>query len=508
MKYSVPLLALATTALGAQVKKRGYYDYDNETTTLTTYTTVTTCPVTSTYTKEGSTYCVTDLTTSTIVVTECHGCGIKTVPGEDTTIYDHQTRYATRTTVCPVTETYTQEGHTYITTKTIEEIVPTTYIESVPGEDTTVYDHETRYATHTTVCPVTETYTEAGNVYTKTYITTKTIEEIVPTTYIESVPGEDTTVYDHETRYATHTTVCPVTETYTEAGNTYTKTYITTKTIEEVIPTTYVESIKLPDSTVNQQVTKYTTQTSLCPVTTTEYINGEYITKRRKVFTSTKIIVTQVPTVIHETKSLPGNTATEYEVEKTTITELVPVTSVETIHGEEKTITFTSTKVIVTEVPSVVEQTEFIPGETETAYQVQKTTHTELIPVTEVRTEKGEAITVTFTSTKVVIEKIPTTIEAIQTIYETDTNQEVQTKYSQVYYTVGGGTVVQTVPGKPTTYVVPKTSVVSVPPVTVTSEQAPPATSAPVEVPTGAAQANKAPVLALMAGVAGALALL
>ncbi|KAF4968743.1 hypothetical protein FZEAL_10344, partial [Fusarium zealandicum] len=109
MKFGAALLVLATSALAHQIRRGDDYseeyengddygnggdDYDNGgddygdeggndyggddsgngdygvTKGATTYTTVTVCPVTYTHTKEGSTYCVTELTTSTIVVTE------------------------------------------------------------------------------------------------------------------------------------------------------------------------------------------------------------------------------------------------------------------------------------------------------------------------------------------------------------------------------------------------------------------------------------------------------
>lgn len=61
MKFGASLLLLATSALANEVQERGdgYYGGDHGgghggTKTLTTYTTVTTCPVTSTYTKEGT----------------------------------------------------------------------------------------------------------------------------------------------------------------------------------------------------------------------------------------------------------------------------------------------------------------------------------------------------------------------------------------------------------------------------------------------------------------------
>ncbi|KAI9822387.1 MAG: hypothetical protein M1827_000106 [Pycnora praestabilis] len=51
-----------------------------QTETLTTYTTVTTCPITSTYTSSSSTWVQTVLTTSTIVITSCKGGCSNTTP--------------------------------------------------------------------------------------------------------------------------------------------------------------------------------------------------------------------------------------------------------------------------------------------------------------------------------------------------------------------------------------------------------------------------------------------
>jgi hypothetical protein len=54
MKFSVAILALAASALGYDLEVRGGHKGEAETTTLVTYTTVTTCPVTSTYTEKGT----------------------------------------------------------------------------------------------------------------------------------------------------------------------------------------------------------------------------------------------------------------------------------------------------------------------------------------------------------------------------------------------------------------------------------------------------------------------
>lgn len=47
----------------------------------------------------------------------------------------------------------------------------------------------------------------------------------------------------------TYTTVCPVTETYTKPGHTYTTTYTTTSTVETVVPTTIVITKTAPPVT-------------------------------------------------------------------------------------------------------------------------------------------------------------------------------------------------------------------------------------------------------------------
>jgi hypothetical protein len=78
MKADFTILALATAAFANVLEARW------PATTLTTYTTTTVCPVTSTHTEGGHTQVITTLTTSTITVTACHGCET-TVEGSTTT---------------------------------------------------------------------------------------------------------------------------------------------------------------------------------------------------------------------------------------------------------------------------------------------------------------------------------------------------------------------------------------------------------------------------------------
>lgn len=80
--------------------------------------TVTTCPITSTKYEDGTTKVVTELTTSTITVTSCLDCeGVITIPGPTGHEYTTTEVLVTYTTLCPVTETITEPGHSkYICT--------------------------------------------------------------------------------------------------------------------------------------------------------------------------------------------------------------------------------------------------------------------------------------------------------------------------------------------------------------------------------------------------------
>lgn len=487
MKFGAALLVLATTALAQNIRRGDYgeddysnggdeygsggeeygdsgddgygdkggdeggdYGYGGDygvTKTAVTYTTVTTCPVTYTHTKEGTTYCVTELTTSTIVVTETKDVHV-TVKQPDVTKEYTDVQYATRTTVCPVTVTETVGGEVitkvYTTTSLIQEVVKTTEYEKVKQPDVTKHETEVEYTTRTTVCPVTITKTIAGEVVTEVYTTTSVIEEVVKSTDYEHVKQPDITKYETDVEYTTRTTVCPVTITKTIAGEVVVETYTTTSVIEEKVQTTEYEHVKQPDVTKYATDVIYYTKTSLCPVTLTKTIEGEVITE---VYTSTDYIVEKVETTIYDQVKKPDVTKNEHVVVYNTKYSLCPITVTKTI--------------------------------------------------------EGEVVTNVYTSTSVIVEKVETTIPAYETIVKTVGQGEVVTQYSKIVYTVGGGTVYETVAPQPTTVQLPETEVVTQPEVTVPATP----TEAPVEVPTGAAAANKAPALAFMAGVVGAIAL-
>ncbi len=111
-----------------------------ETTTMVTYTTTTTCPVTSTYSQNSTTYYSTMLSTSTLTVTSCKGgCPTPSVyttpksPPMPTTM----TTYTTLTT-CPVTSTYSSDSTTYYsTTQSTSTVTITTCKYGCPTTGTT-----------------------------------------------------------------------------------------------------------------------------------------------------------------------------------------------------------------------------------------------------------------------------------------------------------------------------------------------------------------------------------
>ncbi|KAM6527090.1 hypothetical protein FSOLCH5_003162 [Fusarium solani] len=548
MKFGAALLVLATTALAQNIRRRDDYgeeDYGNGgdeygsggeeygdggddgygdnggdnggddggdygyggdygvTKTAVTYTTVTTCPVTYTHTQEGTTYCVTELTTSTIVVTETKDVHV-TVKKPDVTKEYTDVEYATRTTVCPVTVTETIGGEVitkvYTTTSVIQEVVKSTDYEHVKQPDITKHETEVEYITRTTVCPVTITKTIAGEVITEVYTTTSVIEEVVKSTDYEHVKQPDITKHETEVEYSTRTTVCPVTITKTIAGEVVTEVYTTTSVIEEVVKSTDYEHVKQPDITKHETEVEYITRTTVCPVTITKTIAGEVVVE---TYTTTSVIEEKVQTTEYEHVKQPDVTKYATDVIYYTRTSLCPVTVTKTIEGEVITEVYTSTDYIVEKVETTIYDQVKKPDVTKQEHVVVYNTKYSLCPITVTKTIEGEVVTNVYTSTSVIVEKVETTIPAYETIVKTVGQGEVVTQYSKIVYTVGGGTVYETVAPQPTTVQLPETEVVTKPEVTIPATP----TEAPVEVPTGAAAANKAPALAFMAGVVGAIAL-
>jgi hypothetical protein len=348
---------------------------------------------------------------------------------------------------------------------------------------------------------VTVTKTIAGEVVTETYTTTSVIEEVVKSTDYEHVKQPDVTKHETDVVYRTRTTVCPVTVTKTIAGEVVTQTYTTTSVIEEVVKSTDYEHVKQPDVTKHETDVVYRTRTTVCPVTVTKTIAGEVVTQ---TYTTTSVIEEVVKSTDYEHVKQPDVTKFETDVVYHTKTNVYPVTVTNTIAGEVITKVYTSTEYVVEKVHTTVYNQVKKPDVTKHETDVVYHTKYEVYPVTVTKTVEGEVITNVITSTSVIVEKVATTVPVVETIVKTIGKGEVVTQYSKVYHTVGGGTVYETVAPQPTTVQAPETEVVTQPEVTVPATP----TIAPKPVATGAATAKKAPVFAFMAGILGAVALI
>jgi hypothetical protein len=152
--------------------------------------------------------------------------------------------------------------------------------------------------TTTTYCPVTSTTVEQG---TTKYVTTYTTSTITVTSCIGGCGTEVTvtapsTTTSTETEVTTYyTTTCPVTETTTISGKEVTIVYTTTSIVQVVVPTTVEAYTTLAPETTTIETWVYETSTSLCPVTEVQTVSGAEVTV---VYTSTSLIVKQVPTTI------------------------------------------------------------------------------------------------------------------------------------------------------------------------------------------------------------------
>ncbi|EWZ99181.1 hypothetical protein FOWG_02931 [Fusarium oxysporum f. sp. lycopersici MN25] len=396
----------------------------------------------------------------------------------------------------------------YTTTSVIYDVVKSTDYEHVKQPDVTKHETDVVYKTRTTVCPVTVTKTIAGEVVTQTYTTTSVIEEVVnvieevvKSTDYEHVKQPDVTKHETDVVYRTRTTVCPVTVTKTIAGEVVTQTYTTTSVIEEVVKSTDYEHVKQPDVTKHETDVVYRTRTTVCPVTVTKTIAGEVVTQ---TYTTTSVIEEVVKSTDYEHVKQPDVTKFETDVIYHTKTNVYPVTVTNTIAGEVITKVYTSTEYVVEKVHTTVYDQVKKPDVTKHETDVVYHTKYEVYPVTVTKTVEGEVITNVITSTSVIVEKVATTVPVVETIVKTIGKGEVVTQYSKVYHTVGGGTVYETVAPQPTTVQAPETEVVTQPEVTVPATP----TIAPKPVATGAATAKKAPVFAFMAGILGAVALI
>ncbi|KAB8296847.1 hypothetical protein EYC80_002258 [Monilinia laxa] len=451
------LLALATSTLAQGLQERWYSNppgyssppVETDTTTWTTFTSTTICPVTSTTTEKGTTKWVTTIATSTVVVTSCvGGCGgVVTVPGPtgwETTTTDVVVTY---TTTCPVEETITAPGttytKTYTTTSVVETVVPTTIVHTVTGPPHTTAVPTEVIETVTSLCPVTDTTTISGKEVTVTYTTTSYYTTHVPT-HVEvttTAPGKTETAITGV--YSTITSLCPVTETKTISGGVATVTYTTTSYIVTKIGTTVAASVTLPPKTTTVDTRVLQTITSLCPVTETQTISGIVYTVTK---TTTSLIVTHGYITEHSKTTLPPQTQTVETEVLQTITSLCPVTEIQTISGIIYTVTKTSTSLIVTHGYHTDYSQTTLPPQTKTIETYAYQTSTVLYPVTHIQTVSGIPITKVYTSTIYTEVKVPTTIVQYTTTqateYKTTDVYETTTCIENVYTTVSAGSTI------------------------------------------------------------------
>lgn len=214
--------------------------------------------------------------------------------------------------------------------------------------------------------------------------------------------------------------------------------------------------------------------TTVCPVTETVHKPGNTYTT---TFTTTSTLVTKVPSVIYETVHGPVITETAKEVVKVPVTDIVYTTLQTTVYEK--------TNVYVTTTCPVTTYTTIIKGET----RFVTATNTKTVKVTSAHVVT-EVQPITMTHYK--DETVEIVIPGASTIVEQPT-----------HYVTLGNTLTATRAEPPVTLVSPTTLTTQVP---VTSQQQEPATtSAPV--PTAAADTNNAPIMALVAGIIGIVAL-
>ncbi|KAK6843231.1 hypothetical protein PG989_008310 [Apiospora arundinis] len=324
--------------------------------------------------------------------------------------------------------------------------------------------------------------------------------------------------YVTSTEYET-TTVCPITETYTQSGSTYEVTKHTTSTITVTSCAGGdcgggAVTKTLPDTTVGTTTAVEVTYTTTCPVTETVTAPGHTYTT---VYTTTSVAVTNVETIIYATVTGPAVTKTAATEVYTTLTSLCPVTETKTIEGATQVVIWTSTSTIKTVVPVTATAYE---SYTVTEHKATEVFTTEICPETTYTTvSSGHTVYITSTGTQVVTstkEYVVTETIPVTATKEVDVTQvtevstaKVETVYPTVYITHSDTTIVTSLKPYPTTVSAPITKSVSQsavytpsPPPASTSE------SAPVTVPAAPAPRATHAAGAVLVGVAGFFAML
>ncbi|RYC62054.1 hypothetical protein CHU98_g4173 [Xylaria longipes] len=363
---------------------------------------------------------------------------------------------------------------------------PPYYSSSIP--DVTTTEYATTYTTVTT-CPAYTTVTSGGSTYVDTILTTSTIVVTEGGGEV-TVTGPDTTVGTTTQVEVTYTTTCPVTETTTVGGSTYTHVYTTTSVEVTYVDTTiYATSISPPVTETTGEVV-YTTQTSLCPVTETKTIGGETVVV---TWTSTSTIVTEVPTTAVEYTSY---TVTEHVETSVYETVTCPETTYATV-SEGSTIYVTNTDTFTNYITTEYTVIETIPVTATTEVDVTVTSE-----ATGAETVTAQpTVWVTYSSTAVISQPAPTTTVVYPTTISTVISYSSSAPASS--YPVPPVSSSSSYSAVPTAS--SSASYSAVPTVSSSSISAP--TTTPSAVPTGLAP-RVTPVAALLFGVAGIAALL
>ncbi|KAF4457477.1 hypothetical protein F53441_527 [Fusarium austroafricanum] len=309
--------------------------------------------------------------------------------------------------------------------------------------------------TTTTVCPITYTHYKEGYTYYETKLTTSTLLVAETKNVDVTVKQPDVTKHYTDVEYVTRTTVCPVTKTKTVAGEVITEVYTTTSVIYDVVKSTDYEHVKQPDVTKQETEVAYKTRTTVCPVTVTKTIAGEVVTQ---TYTTTSVVYDVVKSTDYEHVKQPDVTKYETDVEYYTKTKVYPVTVTKTIAGKVVCETYTTTKVVEEKVAETkyeqVKQPDVTKYETDVVYH----TKTNVYPVTVTKTIAGEVVTKVYTSTDYVVEKVHTTIydqvkQPDVTKHETNVVYHTRTSLCPV-------TVTKTVEGEVVTNVYTSTSLI------------------------------------------------
>ncbi|OJJ75921.1 hypothetical protein ASPBRDRAFT_26444 [Aspergillus brasiliensis CBS 101740] len=285
-------------------------------TTVVTYVTVTTCPVTSTgsaggslTTSAGTTVSTVTLTSTSTICTKCIAptsvapisSGPVSVPERTTTVITYET-----VTTCPLTNIVTSSGVpitsvtstvSTLTTTSVSTITPTSAASSsahgptgvapissgpvsVPESTTTVVTYETL-----TTCPVTTVVTSSGNPVTSVTSTISTVTLTSVSTYcprcsagptsvgpVTTAPESTTTIVTWETL-----TTYPVTAVVTSSGKAITSVTSTVSTITltatSTIANTVVPTGKSPATSTGATSVSTPAPSAPCPNVVPKCIN-------------------------------------------------------------------------------------------------------------------------------------------------------------------------------------------------------------------------------------------